>query len=98
MTSPHNAPYACPSKSCIFDLENAYGPKAKVSIVIIGSISYLCLLISCLQVLQYLTMRHSLKSDDEKAIHFVEDRYETLLNIANIPELDHIKLYLVGKT
>jgi hypothetical protein len=28
-------------------------------------------------------------------IHFVEDRYETLLNIIKIPELDDIQLYLV---
>jgi hypothetical protein len=32
---------------------------------------------------------------NKNKIHFVEDRFETLLNIIKIPELDDIQLYLV---
>lgn len=31
-------------------------------------------------------------------IHFVEDRYDTLLQVAACPGLDNVALYLVGKS
>jgi hypothetical protein len=36
-----------------------------------------------------------LKKYPDSTIHFVEDRYETLVKIASIPALDAVKLYLV---
>lgn len=36
-------------------------------------------------------------SSSELRVHFVEDRYETLLGIAENRKLDHVALYLVGK-
>lgn len=33
---------------------------------------------------------------NELKVHFVEDRFETLLAVAEVPELSHVSLYLVG--
>ena len=37
----------------------------------------------------------SLRKNKEVVIHFVEDRFETLLAVTKIPALDSVQLYLV---
>jgi len=73
-----------PGSKDIYDLDNPYGAKTKV--------------LAALQNLQINDDKKDDISENSKSrnkIHFVEDRYETLLNIIKIPELDDIQLYLV---
>jgi hypothetical protein len=37
-------------------------------------------------------------SSSINTIHFVEDRYETLLAVHDVPHLNHVQLYLAGDT
>ena len=45
--------------------------------------------------------QHQAKMGNDKGnpltIHFVEDRFETLLTVMRTPELEGVKLYLVGE-
>lgn len=43
-----------------------------------------------------LKVLEALSKDFEGDIHFVEDRYETLVQVSKQRELNHVHLYLVG--
>lgn len=80
----------CPQKKNIYDLENPYGSKVKV----------LEALTEC--KLPYgediFELSKTATPVCENHIHFVEDRYETLLAIqASALLVDNVHLYLVGK-
>jgi len=48
-----------------------------------------------MNVLKSITNDYSIKNNNKlPIIHFVEDRYETLLSVASNKELEHVNLYL----
>jgi hypothetical protein len=77
-----------PIKENIYDLENPYGSKVKVLTALLDREK-------ALNDVKNTLIEKDGKDNEKLIIHFVEDRFETLLAVMKIPALDSVQLYLV---
>eukprot|EP01036_Dinobryon_divergens_P028293 gene28293-37224_t len=68
--------------SNIFDLDNVYGSKIKVLLELTN------------RIMAANSNENSPRKSSIPAIHFVEDRFETLINVLEHDGLEHVQLYL----